>query len=134
MDYASSDNTPRFAIEDSAYLEANAFESLVRKRIQLKVTVDRLKAEIDGLNLEMAAMLQTAGVKTIFYTMGFDDLGNPLDYAVSYQKESSTWNMNQGRLREAGVADWQIAASMVEGKPRKPTVSVRRIGEAEDKE
>ena len=127
MNFQSSDNDVS-RIEDSAYLRENQFERLLQRRIALKVQMDGLKRQVEGLNVEMSAMMATAGIKSVRYLYGVDWNGDPVEFTVGYVEGGVTRTLKKDRLKELGVSDWIIEGSMVDGRVRKPSVSVRKVG------
>lgn len=103
------------------YLVQNDFEYLVSRRIEIK----RLQEELEGLNMEMVAFLDSAGVKSV---LAGDEQGT---YLITRTGGGASLRLSEEMLRHHGVADWIIKRSKVPTNPSRPSISVTKMKEQE---
>lgn len=75
------------------YLALNDFQKLAERRVVLKQLVDEAEAEIKDLNLDIGAMLQTAGAQTVRYGQ----------HRITLGQSSKGGRLSKERLLELGV-------------------------------
>jgi len=109
-----------------AYLEAIGFGDLVVQRLALKEAADDIGAQIEGLNLEMGALMDTVGVRTVLAELDQDQ------FTITRTGGGGGSHIDGELLRDHGVPDWVIDRSTIANRPRRRSISVARVKKEEE--
>lgn len=107
---------------DSEYLIVNNFADLAARRIELKHKQDHLQKEIEGLNLEIGAMLQTADIRSVRFG----------HHRLALGQSTTGGRLDKGKLLEQGVTAEQLARATSPKRLGKLFITVTQLKGPED--